>query len=236
VRSGDRDQHVRAVARLAEPVRRRLYDYVVSRDVPTSREEAAAATGISRSLAAYHLDKLVEDGLLATSYARTSGRTGPGAGRTAKLYQRSAAEVVVTVPSRDYELAASLLADAVEQDPTGAVKSALNECAHRVGMEAGHLRAAEGRATGGRGSPVHGALVARGYEPQDDADGTVRLRNCPFHRLVANHRDMVCEMNLSLVTGLLESIGDRRRRAVLDPRPGYCCVAVMRTGVPSDPA
>ncbi len=237
VASDDRaDQRVRTVARLAEPLRHRLYDFVVSRDAPTSREQAAAAAGISRSLAAYHLDTLVEDGLLVTSYARTSGRTGPGAGRTAKLYRRSSAEVVVSVPARDYELAASLLADAVEHDPTGAVRSALNERAHRAGTEATHQPPVSGApsAVPAR-STVHQALATRGYEPNDDADGTIRMRNCPFHRLVADHRDLICEMNLSLVTGILESLGDHDHRAILDPRPGYCCVAVIPSAASSRP-
>ncbi|MDQ1709850.1 MAG: hypothetical protein QOG49_1235, partial [Frankiaceae bacterium] len=53
-----------AVAALTEPVRRALYNAVVHSRGPMGRDAAAAAVGISRGLAAFHLDRLVELGLL----------------------------------------------------------------------------------------------------------------------------------------------------------------------------
>src|SRR6476661_2344927 len=80
---------IAAAAVLAEPVRRALYEHVADRDAPVDRDEAAAATGIGRPLAAFHLDRLVAAGLLEVEYRRRSGRTGPGAGRPAKFYRRT---------------------------------------------------------------------------------------------------------------------------------------------------
>jgi predicted ArsR family transcriptional regulator len=217
------EPNLRAVGRLAEPLRRHLYDVVAGRDEPISREEAARAVGISRSLAAYHLDAMVRDGLLAVSYARTSGRTGPGAGRTSKLYRRSGQEFAVNVPPRDYQLAASLLATAIEGDPTGAAAAALRRAAHEVGVRAG--RGSPDAADVQHDGPVE-ALRGRGYEPELGADGTIRLHNCPFHRLVQKHRDLVCDMNLWLVRGLLEGLDGAAYNVVPDPKPGYCCVAL----------
>jgi predicted ArsR family transcriptional regulator len=222
-------RRVRAVSRLADPLRRRLYQFVISREEPASRDQAAASAGIGRSLAAYHLDMLVDDGLLEPSYARTSGRTGPGAGRTAKLYRRSSSELVVTVPTRDYELAASLLADAVEHDPTGTVKARLNDRARDAGLDTARELCRDTAHAASGLEPEHCVLDARGYEPYVDEDGTTRMRNCPFHRLVAQHRDLICHMNIALVSGLLEGIDAHDRRAILAPRPGHCCVAITRT-------
>ena len=101
------------------------------------RDEAASAAGIGRALAVYHLDKLVEAGLLTASYQRPAGRGGPGAGRPAKLYARSGREFAVTVPPREYELAARLLVEVVEADPSGRSRAALGEAAHRLGTELG---------------------------------------------------------------------------------------------------
>src|SRR5512135_3349010 len=108
----DRLAALAGLASLDEPVRRRLYEYVGDQDWPVSRDEAAAAAGITRTLAAYHLDKLAEAGLLATSYQRPAGRAGPGAGRPAKLYRQAGQELTVSVPPRAYELLARLLAEA----------------------------------------------------------------------------------------------------------------------------
>ena len=212
------DRRLAALASLGDPLRRDLYHCVTSRDGGVGRDEAAATVGISRALAAYHLDKLVEAGLLDTRFERRSGRRGPGAGRTAKLYLRSARPVDVALPARDYELIAGLLARAVEADPSAGVRTELDRAAHALGAEVG--------AAAGDEVTVRGLLADRGYEPYDDG-GTLRLRNCPFGRLAEAHRDLVCRANLAFLQGLLE--GHRRggRRAVLDPRPGRCCVALV---------
>jgi predicted ArsR family transcriptional regulator len=211
--SGDLDR----LAALSEPVRRRLFDHVRHSAKPVGREDAAAAAGIGRSLAAYHLDKLVEHGLLTTTYARPEGRGGPGAGRPAKLYSPAHEEVSVTFPARDYELAARLLAAATDADPTGAAREALRTVAARGGAE---LAAdAEGA------SPIE-LLERAGYEPFEDADGVIRLRNCPFHRLAAEHRDLVCGMNHAYLEGLVAGLARDDLEARLEPEPGRCCVAL----------
>ncbi len=117
------------LSHLDDPLRRQLYEYVIESDGPVSREQAAAAASIGRTLAAYHLDKLAEAGLLTVSYQRPAGRGGPGAGRPAKLYTRAAREITVSVPPRDYELLARLLVASVEQDASGAVRAAVNSAA-----------------------------------------------------------------------------------------------------------
>ena len=207
-----------SLSTLDDPVRRRLYEIVTRRDGPVGRDEAASAAGIGRALAVYHLDKLVESGLLTASYQRPPGRSGPGAGRPAKLYARSDREFTVTVPPREYELAARLLAQAVESDPAGGSRAALGQAARRLGEELA------GRDAAGR--DMEGALARQGYEPSRGGDGVIRLRNCPFHQLAERHRKVVCGMNLALVEGMVAGLGADGWRPVLDPRPGYCCVAI----------
>src|SRR5579859_2590776 len=175
-----------SVSCLSDPVRRRLYDFVAGSPEPVGRDEAAAAAGIGRAIAVYHLDKLVESGLLTASYRRPEGRSGPGAGRPAKFYARSAREFTVTVPAREYELAARLLARAVAADQGGGSRAALRAAARQFGEDAaGHYRAAadrDGTDRDGDGGPARVAAVLRahGFEPRTAADGTVVLRNCPF--------------------------------------------------------
>src|SRR5438445_47979 len=94
------ERQIAAIASLHEPARRGLYLYVSSRRREVGRDEAARALRISRALAAFHLDKLVQQGLLETSYRRLTGRRGPGAGRPAKLYRRSTRQVDFTLPRR----------------------------------------------------------------------------------------------------------------------------------------
>ena len=225
-----------SLSSLDDPLRRRLYEVVTSQPGPVSRDEAASAAGIGRALAVYHLDKLVESGLLTASYQRPPGRRGPGAGRPAKVYARSDREFAVTVPPREYELAARLLVQAVEADPSARSRAVLAKAARRLGTELGSAfrpspagrDAGEQDAAGPEAGErdVKGVLTQQGYEPCDGADGVIRLRNCPFHQLTEQHREVVCGMNLALVEGLVEGLGADGLRPVLDPQPGHCCVVI----------
>ena len=221
---------VASIGSLGDPTRRVLYEFVTRQAEPTGRDEAAAAAGVGRTLAAYHLDRMVEDGLLEVSFARRTGRSGPGAGRPAKLYRRAAREFNITLPPRDYELAARILADAVETEPTGRAKAALQETAESFGREvaAEVERRTRGRSETHRLAVLEQVLAERGYEPFRDDDGVVRLRNCPFDRLADTHRQMVCGMNLALL-GQAAASQKGTVKAVLDPRPDMCCVALIRT-------
>ena len=210
-----------SVSSLEDPVRRRLYDIVSSRPEPVCRDEAASAAGIGRPLAAYHLDKLVESGLLTATYQRLSGRSGPGAGRPAKLYAKSDREFAVSVPSRDYELAALILVEALAEDRGGTSRVALQHAAYRLGSQL-----AQGGQDGDE-RDLPQVLSAHGYAPVMQG-AVIRLRNCPFHHLAQRQRELVCGMNLSLIGGMLEGLRLPGWQPVLDPRPGHCCVALEK--------
>ncbi|MGH2687831.1 MAG: transcriptional regulator, partial [Actinomycetota bacterium] len=129
------EQSIGPLAALSDDLRRRLYLHVRGQAHPVSREEAAGAVGISRKLAAFHLDKLVEQGLLTYDYRRPPGRTGPGAGRPAKVYRPSDVEIELSIPERRYDLMGTLLAEAIrtETPDTPSVDHAV-----ATAREAGH--------------------------------------------------------------------------------------------------
>jgi predicted ArsR family transcriptional regulator len=212
---------LKAIAALDEPVRRDLYRYVVEQARAVGRAEAAEALGITRILAAFHLDKLVQEGLLEVEYRRLTGRTGPGAGRPSKLYRRAERQFDISLPPRQYELAARLFAQALDDGlPLDTVATNFGA---RLGVEAGELER-----SGGADSAMHGAaltLAQQGFEPFWDEEGTLRLRNCPFHALMLEHTSLVCGMNLAIMRGMVSGLQVNGVTAVLDPRPGACCVA-----------
>ena len=224
-----RPTDIEAVSLLGEPARRALYDAVLDATRAISRDEAASAAGFSRALAAFHLDKLVVAGLLDVEYRRLSGRTGPGAGRPSKLYRRGAREVGVSLPDRRYEVPAQLFATAMEQlagpTPPDAIRSAAHDLGEQIG-EAARQRSGPRPSRRRLRASLEETLEARGYEPAETPSGEIRLRNCPFHALVEDHRDLVCNMNLALAGGILDGLGDERLSARLDPQPGQCCVAI----------
>jgi len=207
-----RDAQLSAVAALDEPTRRRLYDYVVRQPAPVSRDDAAAALQLPRATAAFHLERLADEGLLDV------------AGRPAKLYHRSPNPISVSLPDRQYELAGLLLATALEEaDRTGqSPRAVLERRARNLGRQLGEDARAGNDTTGERQALIR-ALEAHGFEPRA-ADPDIVLANCPFHSLAKQHTSLVCGMNLRLLTGLLDGLAATGYTARLDPTPDHCCV------------
>lgn len=214
-----------AIGALADPVRRRLYEYVAAQDDAISREQAADGAGVPAHSARFHLDRLVTAGLLDVEHRRLSGRTGPGAGRPAKLYRRSAMAVEVSVPPRRYDLAGSVLAAAVERSLHGAeLRSALAEEARAAGRADGHAC----KVAGAELDRCAAVLAGRGFEPAADPDGLI-LRNCPFDALARQHTALVCGLNHDYVGGVLDGLDCHTLRARLDPGEDHCCVRLDAT-------
>jgi predicted ArsR family transcriptional regulator len=211
----------KAVAALVDPVRRALYDYVRRQDHPVTREEAADGRRVSRSLAAFHLDKLVDAGLLRARYEAPADQPR-GRGRAPKVYEPTADALAITVPERRYELIGEILADAVAGDPADARAAATRHAFDR------------GRAFGQaavRSSPdeltaAEAALAGFGFEPQRGTAAWLTLHNCPFHALADRQRELVCGLNRAFVAGVLAGLGAEGVTAQLAPRPGACCVTV----------
>jgi predicted ArsR family transcriptional regulator len=218
-------ERLEALASLREPTRRRLYQYVAHALAPVSRDEAAKAVRLSRAMAAFHLDKLVELGLLRAAYRRVSGRAGPGAGRPSKLYTRSRREFSVTLPRRDHELLARLLAETAADSSVVAPV----EVAHRFGRSLG-TRAR--RRVPDRASPkrlsrcVEDVLEEIGFDPIAVASGEVLARNCPFDPLSRQYPAVVCRSAIAIVRGVIEGVGTDALAVGRDERPDRCCVVL----------
>lgn len=217
------------LAALAEPLRRRLYRYVARSVEPVGREEAAGAIGVPVHTAKFHLDRMVDDGLLEVEYRRLTGRTGPGAGRPAKLYRRSSREFSVSLPERHYDLLSEVLAAAAAASVERRVP--VDEVAPEVARQRGEEL---GAAWAGDSSQepldrLADVLDDVGYEPRVE-DARLVLDNCPFDRIAREHTTLVCGLNLDLVGGVIDGLGCRGVAASLEPSPGRCCVSAQHDG------
>jgi len=222
---------VAAVSSLGEPTRRALYDFVVASADWVSRDRAAEAVGIERGTAAHHLDRLAADGLLDVDYQRLSGRQGPGAGRPAKLYRRARRDIDVTLPQRDYGLAARLLAEAADRSRRdGAdIQTSLDDAAAAEGRRLAEeirirLTGREAARSDGTRNAVLESLEAHGFEPVPAEGGTVVLRNCPFHQLAREHTELICGMNHRVLSAMVDVLDDTGLAVRLEPAEGVCCV------------
>jgi len=226
------ERQIAAIASLDEPVRRGLYLYVLTRRREVGRDEAARAVRISRALAAFHLDKLAELGLLETSYRRLTRRRGPGAGRPAKLYRRASRVLDFTLPARRYAVAGRVFVRAVADAASPGSRRALERAARAAGRRlASAARPSARRPSTRRLSEAVAVLGECGFEPAR-TNGEVRLSNCPFEALAEECRPLVCGMNLALVRGVLAGVRARGVRADLRPTPGSCCVIIRLTPRP----
>jgi predicted ArsR family transcriptional regulator len=225
------DEQLSSVAALGEPVRRALYRYVIEQREPVSREQAAGGAGVARHVAKFHLDRLVADGLLDTEYRRPPGRSGPGAGRPAKLYRRAEREIEVSLPQRRYDLAGQVLARAVTiAGESGApLDRALREAATAAGRALPGETGADADESGGDPlAAVAAVLAAHGYEPHVRADA-ITLGNCPFHSLAREFPDLVCGLNLDLLRGMVGESGAGALQPRLEPGTDRCCVVLARS-------
>jgi predicted ArsR family transcriptional regulator len=218
---------VEVIALLEEPNRKRLYDFVAASPEAVGRDAAAAALVMSRELAAFHLDRLAHAGLLQVEYRRLGGRSGPGAGRPAKLYRRANRELAVTLPPRHYDLAADLMATALDRLGSASATEVADMVARERGTATGTAarRSLSPRAsTRKRLASLVDVLAEAGYEPRvDPGSGDISLRNCPYHALSENHRNLTCGMNLAWAEGVVDSLG-APVTAELAPETGRCCV------------
>lgn len=212
------------IGALADETRRGLYAYVVAQPEPVTREAAATALGLPLHKASFHLDRLVEEGVLEVEFRRLSGRTGPGAGRPSKLYRRTEQEFAVSLPPRRYDLVGDILAAAVTGAAGGnPLDRSLDDSANREG------RAVGGSALGLDDAPTLSAvsqvLAGQGYEPRLEPEA-VTLHNCPFDNLARRYTELVCGLNRTFVQGVLDGMGRSDATACLEPEPGSCCVKV----------
>lgn len=218
----DIEAQAAGIGSLAEPIRRALYEYVVAQPWPVGREEAAAAVGLPAHKANFHLDKLVDEGLLEAEFRRLSGRTGPGAGRPAKLYRRSEREWSVSLPPRRYDIVGHILAAGVERSRRDQVP--LDDALADVAAAEGASVGSEAQTFSGRAS-LGDVLANQGYEPRTEDDVLV-LANCPFDSLAQEHTELICGLNRSFVQGVADGLGCDNVRACLEPEQGQCCVKV----------
>jgi predicted ArsR family transcriptional regulator len=227
----DFEKDVAGIGALADPVRRELYDYVCAQTGAVGRDEAAEALGVPRHRAKFHLDRLEADGLLAADYVRLSGRTGPGAGRPAKVYRRADREIAVSLPARRYELAGRIMADAIAESMQR--QTPISEALRRTAAARGHEIAAPDVPTAQDDvlDVAMDVLAEHGYEPRREGDRVVML-NCPFHSLARTHTELVCEMNHALITGFTDALAPDRICACLEPGENRCCVVL--TTAPED--
>jgi predicted ArsR family transcriptional regulator len=218
------------IGALADPVRRQLYQYVCGQLGPVSRDQAADAVGIPHHQAKFHLDRLAEDGLLESDYARLTGRSGPGAGRTSKLYRRARRDIAVSLPQREYELAGRLMAQAIAQSAiTGEpVVEVLNRVARDYGQAIGDAERPPRNAAAALKLTL-GVLSRHGYEPRF-TDGEVELANCPFHAVAQEQTELACNMNHALISGVADALAPHGPEVRLCPGPDRCCVVLTRGG------
>jgi predicted ArsR family transcriptional regulator len=226
VQSFDRD--VTGIGVLADPVRRQLYRFVCSQSQPVTRDQAAAAVGVARHKAKFHLDRLEAEGLLEADYVRLTGRTGPGAGRPAKRYRRGGREFAVALPGRDYELAGHIMAEAIaESARTGTpILDALDNAAAARGAAIAATSADHPSGLDAALDIAVRVLGEQAYEPRR-IDRTVVMANCPFHRLAVSHTDLVCRLNHSLLNEFVDSIAPDLLEANLEPGENRCCVTLV---------
>lgn len=223
-----------AVGALAEPTRRALYEFVVAQHDWVSRDDAAQALDMRKGITAHHLDRLEADGLLVSDHQRRNGRTGPGAGRPAKVYRRAPNDVSVSLPPRRYDLAGRVLSEAADNARRGhgniddAIALAARAEGERVALRA-VARAGETPTMNERRDALFEELRQAGFEPGTCNAGVTVLHNCPFHELSESHTELICGINHTMLAAAVDHSGITDMEARLEPHDTTCCVRFFQT-------
>lgn len=223
---------IASLSSLDDQLRAKIFFHVARSGDYVTRDQVAKALRITRRTAAFHLDKLAEAGLVEVSFKRVSGRTGPGAGRSSKLYRRSSRRLNVSIPSRNYELMARLLASVVKHTIGALAPHQLESQARAFGLSQGAAARKQVSRASSRKRRLQvlvDELTRLGFEPFDDGNGTLRLRNCPYHDMAREDADFVCSMNLKLLQGIAEGLDLDDVSSTREPIEGMCCVAFRAT-------
>ncbi|MFF3559350.1 transcriptional regulator [Streptomyces sp. NPDC002574] len=185
---------------------------------------------------AFHLDKLVDAGLLRARYENPGGIRKVG--RKPKVYEPTETDLRVSIPERRSDVIAEILMDAVLAERPGEdARAAALRTARDRGRQTGaaeRARIRPGRLGPERSLGVSEPLLERfGFEPDRQGPTLLRLLNCPFHQLAARSPELICGINHAFLAGMLDGLQATGVDAVLAPSPGRCCVEVRE---PSDDA
>jgi len=188
------------------PALRAALLYVRGRSAPVSAEELAAAQGVHANVARSRLDRLVEAGLLLSHFERRTGRTGPGAGRPAKIYAPAPETTAVEFPERNF---ADLVALLVDELPPRARTKRLREVgagfARRL-LERTPVKPVRDLRRGLE--RVCQALGELGFQATvEEVDGHRAVLStpiCPLRPLVVAHPELV-EVDRGMWCGLVEA-------------------------------
>lgn len=227
---GTVDIGIRAIAALDDPQRRRIYELVRTSDGSVTRQQCATDLGISRKLAAFHLDKLVRCGLL--ELGERPEATPRRVGRAPKHYRAAHETVSASVPVRCHEELATVLALAVAtREPGESDADARDRVARGRGSALGRRRlhptvASPQLAVDSALDQADAALETEGFQPYRAGERRIRLANCPFHPVAAVAPALVCGINEQYLSGMLDGLALPCLRAILAPAPGECCVEI----------
>ena len=224
----------RLAAALGDPTRRAVFFAVRAAGRDMGKDDVAAAVGIERRLAGFHLDKLVEQGFLQATFRRDEGRGGRGAGRPPKLYRLAESESLMALPERHYELLATLLLRATAEGGSGTPQEVLERVGYEFGLEVGRAEAdAGGSGPGATASEaiqdVVRLLSRYGFAAHADGEDGLRACACPFEEIAFDDPERICGLDHAIWRGMLAAFAPDAvlRVATTRARGDEACVATV---------
>lgn len=179
--------------------------YVRGSPDPVSADDAAAALGVHRSVARSRLERLLRAELLVTSFARRSGRAGPGAGRPAKLYSPAPEVQALEFPPRRLS---TLVARLLDELPAEGREEALRSSGEGYGRDLARASRLRPSADVRKGlERVCAAVRSLGFhatlERIDGDTAIIATPTCPLRPLVTE-RPEVASIDRGMWAGLVE--------------------------------
>ena len=241
-----------ALGLLASPIRRRIVDTLANLPpaldpesaAPTpaeglSAKELADRFGLHVTTMRFHLDQLVQAGLLTATFQRRES-----AGRPRKLYAVERGSLESVSSEQSFKMLSELLVESFHTDEHGRPLTPDEAGARwgrrRVGQERSNAGAPEPARTAGQWLGRIGHMVDLleewGYLPEVSTSNhgrtaEVALHDCPFLSLAQENTAVVCGIHRGLIRGVLESLGEESTQVGLTPfvTPHLCVASLTAT-------
>lgn len=200
--------------------RARVLELLRAAHEPLGVQRVAEESTLHPNTARFHLDNLVEAGLVER---RVEERNQPG--RPRMVYRAQAQDT--STGQRSYQLLATMLTTLIAGElpqPRQAAIAAGQEWGRYLAERPAPFERVDAEDGIRRLSSV---LADAGFAPGavDDADSPViPLRHCPFREIAQQHADVVCSLHLGLMQGVLAEVRAPVAAQRLDPfvEPSLC--------------
>ncbi|WP_075836175.1 MULTISPECIES: helix-turn-helix transcriptional regulator [unclassified Rhodococcus (in: high G+C Gram-positive bacteria)] len=226
IRKGTGSARADTHAVLASGRRVQLLDALRAAAESMAASELADLCGLHVSTVRFHLNALIEVGLIAKETERNVIR-----GRPRQLYRAQNPLGSGVGITSGYEKLAHVLAAHFARHADGDPEQLAEAAGRQWALDDLGETSGNGRSTEDAAVVVTTLFAEMGFDPElesSTSDTRIRLHACPFESVARQNPGVVCSLHLGLIRGVLTRLGARQIESTLTPwDTAHTCLAQL---------